>query len=97
MGNLLYRQVVNGNSLLPQVLTALYEMKVQSVLVEGGAQLLQSFINEGLWDEARVITNRELVITDGIASPELKRQTKATATILFSDTIQYYYNSDGSL
>ncbi len=32
-----------------------------SVLVEGGAQLLQTFIDEGYWDEARIITNEYLI------------------------------------
>ena len=37
-------------------LQACYQQKIQSVIVEGGARLLQSFIDEGIWDEARVIT-----------------------------------------
>jgi riboflavin biosynthesis pyrimidine reductase len=37
--------------------------------VEGGATLLQSFIDQGLWDEARVITNNDLNIPDGLPSP----------------------------
>ncbi len=56
-GNLLYRKMATGNSILQQIVASLFEMKIQSVLVEGGAKLLQSFIDEGFWDEARVITN----------------------------------------
>lgn len=56
---------------LPQVLTALYEQQVQSVMVEGGATLLQSFIDAGLWDEARVIVNPGLEIGQGLAAPQL--------------------------
>lgn len=37
-----------------QILAELYARHVQSLLVEGGAILLQSFINAGLWDEAHV-------------------------------------------
>ena len=48
-------------------------MNIQSVLIEGGAKTLQSFIDAGLWDEARVITNEELIIENGIAAPEMKR------------------------
>ncbi len=39
---------------LTQILDFLYEHKVQRLLVEGGAVLLQSFIDKGLWDEAHV-------------------------------------------
>ncbi len=33
---------------------ALYQRKIQSLLVEGGRQLLQSFIDDELWDEAYI-------------------------------------------
>lgn len=39
---------------LPHLLTDLYQRKIQSVLVEGGTTLLQSFMDAGLWDEMRV-------------------------------------------
>lgn len=39
---------------LTDILDDLYQRGVQSLLVEGGARLLQSFLDEGLWDEARV-------------------------------------------
>lgn len=38
------------------LLTALYEEGLQSVIVEGGARLLQTFIDSGKWDEARIFT-----------------------------------------
>lgn len=37
---------------IPQVLADLHKRKILSVIVEGGSQLLQSFIEENLWDEA---------------------------------------------
>lgn len=58
-------------SLVHQISDALYQLQIQSVLVEGGARLLQSFIDKGMWDEARVITNQELIIRDGFAAPVL--------------------------
>ncbi|MES2847424.1 MAG: bifunctional diaminohydroxyphosphoribosylaminopyrimidine deaminase/5-amino-6-(5-phosphoribosylamino)uracil reductase RibD [Bacteroidota bacterium] len=89
-GNLLYRKISIENSILQQVMASLYEMKIQSVLVEGGTRLLQSFIDEGLWDEASVITNNTLVIKEGIASPVLKDSSITRTEPLFSDTIYYY-------
>lgn len=75
---------------LPQILKQLYELNIQSVLVEGGAKLLQSFIDEKLWDEARVITNATLAITDGIAAPVLKKESLAKSITNQSDQINYY-------
>lgn len=48
--------------------------RMQSVIVEGGAQLLNAFIKAGLWDEARVFTAtvslRELYPTALIPEPQ---------------------------
>jgi diaminohydroxyphosphoribosylaminopyrimidine deaminase/5-amino-6-(5-phosphoribosylamino)uracil reductase len=33
---------------------ALYDHQIQSVIIEGGRQTLQTFIDANLWDEARV-------------------------------------------
>src|SRR5690606_30451349 len=44
---------------LPQQLcAALNQRNIQSLIVEGGSQTLQSFIDAGLWDEARVFTGK---------------------------------------
>lgn len=37
--------------ILPQMLRTLYERNIQTLLVEGGQILLQSFLDAGLWDE----------------------------------------------
>jgi diaminohydroxyphosphoribosylaminopyrimidine deaminase/5-amino-6-(5-phosphoribosylamino)uracil reductase len=51
-----------GENTISSLLSALYKLNIQSVLVEGGTTLLQSFIDQNCWDEARVITNEELII-----------------------------------
>lgn len=89
-GNKLYRKITGEGTVLNEILHTLYDMKIQSILVEGGAKLLQSFIDEGCWDEARVITNEKLVIGNGIASPVLKQQSLLRSVTCFSDTVHYY-------
>lgn len=89
-GNLQYRKVTGAASDLQEILDILFHMQVQSILVEGGTSLLQSFIDEVLWDEARVITNNDLVIPHGRPSPDLKAQAIRRSETIFSDTIQYY-------
>lgn len=49
----------------------LHQEKIQSVLVEGGAQTVQSFIDAGLWDEARIFT-APVSFDKGIKAAELK-------------------------
>ena len=88
--NLLYWQVTNDVSLVHQVINALYHLKIQSVLVEGGARLLQSFIDESLWDEARIICNQQLAIGNGLASPFLENADKIEEQKISSDIIEFY-------
>jgi diaminohydroxyphosphoribosylaminopyrimidine deaminase/5-amino-6-(5-phosphoribosylamino)uracil reductase len=58
------------DDLLSNLLAALYERKVSSLLVEGGAQLIQSFFDAGLWQEAVVYTgSREF--ENGLPAPHV--------------------------
>ena len=90
-GNLLFYKIEEGD--ISQILHALHRMEIQSVLVEGGAKLLHSFIAAGLWDEARVIQNAELIISNGISSPELNNAILKKQENYFSDTISYFQPS----
>lgn len=88
--NTRYVQLQQSGTVVTQVLTALYKLNIQSVLVEGGAQILQSFIDEGYWDEARVIRNADLVIDDGLGAPALSNANHIFSQHLLSDSISYY-------
>jgi diaminohydroxyphosphoribosylaminopyrimidine deaminase / 5-amino-6-(5-phosphoribosylamino)uracil reductase len=85
-----YYQVTEDVSLVHQMMNALYRIGIQSVLVEGGAQLLQSFIDENIWDEARIITNEDLIIGSGLPAPLLKKYQITSKEHLGSDVIRYY-------
>jgi diaminohydroxyphosphoribosylaminopyrimidine deaminase / 5-amino-6-(5-phosphoribosylamino)uracil reductase len=54
--NLDYTSIEFGPDVLAQVMSELHKRNIQSLIVEGGANLLALFITERLWDEARVIT-----------------------------------------
>lgn len=77
----IYFKLDFSRSILPQILQKLYENKLQALLVEGGSRLLQSFIDEGLWDEiytehsAKVLENgvKEPVIPAGYKKNFLRR------------------------
>lgn len=91
-GNLVYYQVAQDSSLVNQVIMALHRLKIQSVLVEGGARLLQSFIDEDIWDEARLIVNNDLDIPAGLPAPRLRNAHLQSHESLLSDTIRYYHH-----
>lgn len=90
--NLLFYKIEKKDEVIKQILAACYKLNIQSVLVEGGSRLLQTFIDKNLWDEARVIQNNELIISGGLNAPELKNQTVTTTENLFSDMIFFYKN-----
>ncbi|MDR1729336.1 MAG: bifunctional diaminohydroxyphosphoribosylaminopyrimidine deaminase/5-amino-6-(5-phosphoribosylamino)uracil reductase RibD [Prevotellaceae bacterium] len=56
---------------LKVILEKLYEKKLQSLIVEGGSRLLNSFIRSGCWDEMRVETAMELTVPNGIPAPQI--------------------------
>jgi diaminohydroxyphosphoribosylaminopyrimidine deaminase/5-amino-6-(5-phosphoribosylamino)uracil reductase len=66
--NVTYAQVAFDKQLPQRILDELYRRKITSVLIEGGTQLLQTFIDAALWDEARVFTGSTL-FGDGIKAP----------------------------
>lgn len=87
-----FYQVTTDVNLVHQITHALYQLNIQSVLVEGGAFLLQSFIDEGIWDEARMITNQDLIIGNGLPAPLLKNGILQHTENVYSDSIRYYSN-----
>jgi diaminohydroxyphosphoribosylaminopyrimidine deaminase/5-amino-6-(5-phosphoribosylamino)uracil reductase len=91
---LLFYKLSDEEKLLPGLLNALYQLKIQSVLVEGGAKLLQSFIDADCWDEARVITNEEMMIGNGIQSPQLKNNYLIEADKIGQDIASYYVRTE---
>jgi diaminohydroxyphosphoribosylaminopyrimidine deaminase/5-amino-6-(5-phosphoribosylamino)uracil reductase len=62
-----------------QILDALHKHQIQSVIIEGGLRTLQTFIDENLWDEARIFIGNQSFET-GIKAPilELKKSEKHT-------------------
>jgi riboflavin-specific deaminase-like protein len=89
-----YYQVTEDVSVVHQMMHALYRMNIQSVLIEGGSYLLQSFIDEEMWDEARVITNEQLSIGGGLAAPILKNEILQSLEQFFSDVVRTYQNTN---
>lgn len=52
--NTLFEVLDFDQNIVPQILTVLYHNQIQSIIIEGGLQTLQSFIDEDVWDEARI-------------------------------------------
>ena len=61
---------------------------MQSLIIEGGAATLNAFIEQGLWDEARVFSSRGN-FGEGIKAPQLKGQL-ISETDLMGDRLRVY-------
>ncbi len=70
-----------------KALQQLYELKIQSVIVEGGRKTLQRFIDSGLWDEARILIGDQLW-KSGVKAPELVGVC-VKEEIIHQNTIRY--------
>ncbi len=90
-GAVIYQQLLTHQPVLPQLLEHSYQNRIQSILVEGGAQLLQSFMAEGLYDEVRIITNTDLAIGNGLAAPVAGEMNLYKEELILNNRIQYYY------
>jgi diaminohydroxyphosphoribosylaminopyrimidine deaminase/5-amino-6-(5-phosphoribosylamino)uracil reductase len=70
IGNIEFVKIDFGKKMIHQILKKLYQQNIQSLIVEGGKQLLESFIQENLWDEAfRFVGNKQF--TSGIKAPQI--------------------------
>jgi len=81
--------VIYTHESLREILDDLYNRGIQSLIVEGGAKLLQSFIDEGLWDEARIET-APFCLEEGILAPTLQDEHLLSEHNFGGQIVQYY-------
>lgn len=84
--------VIYRQESIPEILDDLYRRGIQSLLVEGGAKLLQSFIDAGLWDEARMET-APFCLGKGTKAPTLK-DAQPTDLCNYGGQILKYYRHE---
>lgn len=77
--------------ILPQIMEVLYKEKLQSLMVEGGSILLQSFIDAGCWDEA-YIEQSDAHLKDGVKAPSFSPEYDFLTFRKFGKEIKYVLN-----
>ena len=89
-GNIELVKIDFNKKIIPRILKILYQRNIQSMIVEGGKQLLESFIEANLWDEAfRFVGNK--FFESGIKAPEVSGTTIHSEKI-DSDQLFVYKN-----
>lgn len=90
-GKVKYIALEDFDRFVPQyIMFQLYLQDIQSVIIEGGAHTLNSFITEGLWDEARIFTGKTL-LADGIKAP-VCFGNKTENAMVGDDSLQIIFN-----
>ena len=89
-GNIQHFKLSRTAGVIIQINCACLLLDLQSLLVEGGAKMLRSFIEEGVWDEARVITNTVLETGKGLKAPILNNHVLVKTEKINTDIIRYY-------
>lgn len=87
-GNLEWIQIEPEKG-LNQILELLKQRQILSVIIEGGAKLLQQFMDDGLWDEVRVIQTATN-LTYGVKAPVLKQAVQTNHIQVGVDQIYFY-------
>ncbi len=78
--NIEYKKLDFSENFLNELIDFLYKKEINSLFVEGGQQLLNSFIENNLWDEARIFTGN-IEFKKGISSPQI------TGKIISEDSV----------
>lgn len=73
------------------LLDDLYKQKIQSVMIEGGYQILNAFIQANLWDEARLFISTK-TFGKGIAAPTIGGSLAEQETVM-GDLLQIYHRA----
>ncbi|WP_037369467.1 bifunctional diaminohydroxyphosphoribosylaminopyrimidine deaminase/5-amino-6-(5-phosphoribosylamino)uracil reductase RibD [Sediminibacterium sp. C3] len=92
-GNVKFIQLLENSNWISDILHYAYQYQIQSILVEGGASLLQSFLDADCWDEIRVIKSAdpiELPNEVGVKAPSLNGAVPDSIESIGGDSILYF-------
>ncbi len=89
--NVIYESIIFDNQLTQKITDILYKYGIQSIIVEGGKQTLQTFIDHDFWDEARVFIGN-ISLNEGIKAPLLSGISKTTE--IKDDQLKLFLNYD---
>lgn len=87
--NLIYENCIFDNNLVHSICEILCKNEILSVIIEGGRQTIQSFIDANLWDEARIFKG-QISFGEGTKSPKIDFKNSEKAFILDDELIKIY-------
>lgn len=88
--NVIFEEIDFTRDVAQQTCKVLQKHKIQSVIIEGGRQTLQTFIDKNLWDEARVFIG-DVNFGEGVKSPDFSAKITSEEKIQ-NDILRIYFN-----
>jgi diaminohydroxyphosphoribosylaminopyrimidine deaminase/5-amino-6-(5-phosphoribosylamino)uracil reductase len=88
--HVIFETIDFSKNVAQEICNVLQKQHIQSVIIEGGAKTLQTFIEAGLWDEARVFVG-DVTFDGGVKAPDFLAQISSEEKII-NDTLKIYYN-----
>lgn len=85
-------KVIDFTNLVEEIGRVCYDEHIQSIIIEGGSQTLQQFIDSGCWDEARVFES-STILESGISAPHLKNISGISSQKIEKDTLTFFKNN----
>jgi len=90
INNVFYEKIDFNKNVPEQICNILVKHEIQSVIIEGGLQTLQSFIDSNLWDEANVYVG-DIIFGKGLKAPKITKALFETK-LISNDTLKVYKN-----
>ncbi|MCB0705051.1 MAG: bifunctional diaminohydroxyphosphoribosylaminopyrimidine deaminase/5-amino-6-(5-phosphoribosylamino)uracil reductase RibD [Saprospiraceae bacterium] len=80
-----------GQNIWTALFQQMYESGLSTLLVEGGASILEELIKLELWDEARVFTS-PIVLKSGIMAPRISESKLINESLILKDKLQFFHS-----
>lgn len=87
---IIYKKI-DFDNLPAEVCRICVEENIQSIIIEGGSQTINQFVDAALWDEARIFKG-EVILKEGIKSVELKNAVQISTQKIQNNILTYYKN-----
>lgn len=84
-----YYETIDFSNLIAEIIRVLVTHEIQSVIIEGGKQALDTFIQANIWDEARIFIG-DKILKKGVKSPILKNEILKNIEEKEKDILMYY-------
>ncbi|MBT8185555.1 MAG: bifunctional diaminohydroxyphosphoribosylaminopyrimidine deaminase/5-amino-6-(5-phosphoribosylamino)uracil reductase RibD [Eudoraea sp.] len=89
--SLVYEKIDFSGDIVAQICAVLYRYNIISLIIEGGARTIETFISSGLWDEARIFTGNSRLI-NGLSAPMISGSIAQEFNIL-DDKVKVLLNA----